>query len=355
MNHQTLIPTLGFLVAACADAPTAPGLVGTAGDPGAAVPISVMTQNMYVGADLDAVIAALLGGGDPTFALAVAVGEILGNDLDARIQGIAASIARHRPQVVGLQEVSEILVEVPAPPFPTPVSISQNFLARLVAALGARGLDYVVAAANTSFELDLTPLFGVPARLTDSDVLLVDRRVTLQDASNGSFPCPLCLPLGLFTIERGWARVDARMAGKDVTFLVTHLESGARPEIATLRAGQAQALAGMVAGIGHTVILMGDLNDQPGSMMSQVFAAAGFRDLWADHGSGSGPTCCRDPDLRGGAHDQRIDYVLARGGAAAGHGAGGIRIRIVDPALAAGGPVWTSDHAGLFATLPPVR
>jgi endonuclease/exonuclease/phosphatase family metal-dependent hydrolase len=310
-----------------------------------------------VGAHLDAVITALLAGGDPTLALALAVGEILGNDLDGRVQAMAANIAWHRPQVVGLQEVSNIVVELPSPPFPTPVSISQDFLTRLVAALGARGLDYVIAAVNTNFTFDLTTLFGAPARLTDQDVLLVDRSVTLQATSNGSFPCPLCLPLGFLTIERGWARADAWIAGREVTFIVTHLESGARPEIAALRAAQAQVLAAMIDGIGHQVILMGDLNDQPGSAMSQVFAAAGFRDLWAVHGTGDGFTCCRDPDLRGGTHDQRLDYILARGGAAngPGHGAGGIRVRIVDPALPAGGPLWASDHAGLFATLPPAN
>jgi len=228
-------------------------------------PLTVMSQNMYVGADLDALIGALLGGGDPGLALTLAVGELLANNLELRIAGMADQILLQRPQVIALQEVSAIRVELPVPPFPfpTPVSIAQDFLAQLLEALAARGLHYQVAAANENFTIDLTAVFGVPVRLTDREVLLVSPDIQVRSASNGTFPCPLCMPLGLFTIQRGWVRADIRVASKDMTIVATHPESGTGDAVTQLRTAQIGALIDMLASAGDPVVLLGDLNDRP--------------------------------------------------------------------------------------------
>jgi endonuclease/exonuclease/phosphatase family metal-dependent hydrolase len=345
------------LAVACTDQaplPTDPSVAAGAGP--AATPVTVMTQNMYVGTDVDAVIRALLGGGDPTLALLQAVNTLLANDLDTRLAAMADNIARHRPQVVALQEASRIELGIPSPPFPTPIWLSQDFVAQLLAALAARGLEYEVAAANQNFAIDLTPIFGVLVRLTDLEVLLVDHRVEVLATSHDSYSCPpLCVPLGFTTIVRGWARVDARIAGRPITFVGTHLESGSDPLTVALRAAQAQELAGTLSGVTNPVVLMGDLNDVPGSSMNAVFQQAGFTDLWTAAGSGSGNTCCHQPDLRARDLFKRIDYVMVRGGFQNGAGEiiGGARIEVVDPLLPAGGPLWPSDHGGLVAHLPP--
>ena len=347
------------LAAACTDQaplPTDPSLA--AGTTPAATPVTVMTQNMYVGADLDAVIRALLGGGDPIPALVQAVNTLLANDLDTRVAAMADNIARQRPQVVALQEVSGIVLELPSPPFPSPISVSQDFTVQLLAALAARGLEYEVAAANLNFTIDLTPLVGVPIRLTDQEVLLVDRRVEVLASSHAVFSCPpLCIPLSFGTIRRGWVRLDARIAGRAMTFVGTHLESGSDPLTSALRAAQAQVLAGMFSGVANPVVLMGDLNDVPGSPMDAAFQQAGFTDLWTAAGSGPGNTCCHHPDLRAGDLHKRIDYVMVRGGFRNGAGEiiGGARIGVIDPLLSAGGPLWPSDHGGLAAHLPPAK
>ena len=84
----------------CTDAPTAPmpdDLKASAG-----TPIVVMTRNMYVGADVDALIAALEGQGsiDPPTALAIALQTLAITDFPTRVAAMADEIVRHRPAAV---------------------------------------------------------------------------------------------------------------------------------------------------------------------------------------------------------------------------------------------------------------
>src|SRR6267154_517794 len=75
--------------------------------------VAVMTQNLYVGADVDAVIQALQSP-DPTVglgALIFAIQTVGKTDYPARAAAIADEIARARPHAVGLQEVSQIDID----------------------------------------------------------------------------------------------------------------------------------------------------------------------------------------------------------------------------------------------------
>src|SRR6185436_10441437 len=76
----------------------------------------------------------------------------------------------------------------------------------------------------------------------------------------------------------------------------------------------------MVATIGSSdrVVLMGDLNDTPGALMSGVLASSGFTDTWAAMHPGAGAdglTCCHVADLsdKFANFDHRIDYIWTRG------------------------------------------
>ena len=101
-----------LLVAACSDEPTSP--TGPFGPDAEAEPeapsgrfaeLTVMTQNMYVGADVDAVIAALATS-DPAeaqAALVSAIATLQETDFPARAAAIADAVAEARPNVVGLQ------------------------------------------------------------------------------------------------------------------------------------------------------------------------------------------------------------------------------------------------------------
>jgi len=344
----------------CTDAPTGP-TVPMPDDlkAGVGTPIVVMSRNMYVGADVDALIAALEGQGsfDPGTAMAIALQTLAVTDFPTRVAAMAEEIARIRPVAVGLQEVSQIDVSIPQ----LGAEVHQDFLASLLAALELRGLRYRVGASNQNF--NFTGIAGMSVALADADVLLVDDRVEMMNSGNGTYSCPgLCIPLSFGTLTRGWVRVDTRIAGKVVTFVSSHPESGAGTDLAMLRAGQlTELMAGLPAG--NAVILMGDLNDTPGSPMYQVLMGAGFTDLWAALRPGEpGWTCCHAADLQTSSLNQRIDYVMVRNGFLTGVGkpVGGARISLIDVAESdkAQGPyarIWPSDHAGVVATLPPAR
>lgn len=354
----TLSLSLLALAVACApDDPMAPDLDPSRhGPPGP--PITVMTRNMYIGADVDRVIAALAGmsGEDPQTALQAVLQEFVSTDLPARLNALAAEIAAERPHAVGLQEVSTLDVAVPGLP-----PISADFLAGLQQALALRGLAYhVVSNLNFNFSL-----FGGAIGLQDRDVLLVDASLPLLDQASGTFSCPpLCIPVpNLGNLTRGWVRAETKIAGRHLTIVSTHPESGDNPLIAGLRAGQMIELMATLGANGGPVILLGDLNDVPGSPLHQVLQGAGFVDVWASLRPGeAGYTCCHATDLRSGAFTKRIDYVMVRGGFLndAGQVVGGGRVKVIGESPAemvpgAFGAIWPSDHGGVVASLPPAR
>jgi endonuclease/exonuclease/phosphatase family metal-dependent hydrolase len=349
-----MLTTALLLLAACSDNLTAPSEPGLELRPGGfpAGPVVVMTRNMYVGADLDAVIGALVSPDpeDDQAALVTAIQTLLANDLVTRANALADEIARYRPHVVGLQEVSTIDITIP----PMDLDIHQDFLATLLGALQLRGLRYQVGASNLNFSL--TGILGLPVALQDFDVLLVDSRVKVLEASNAVFSCPpLCLPLGFGTIQRGWTRVDAQVAGRPITFVSTHPESGDQSPVPLVRAGQMAELMGLLGAAGP-VILMGDLNDVPGSDTYQVLQGAGFTDLWNVLGAGDGNTCCHNATLDAGSMVKRIDYLMTRGDLQLDHATARIERfglaaseRVTTPQ---GRSIWPSDHAGLVAAIP---
>ena len=323
-------------------------------------PIVAMTRNMYIGADVDRVIAALSGlsGEDPQVALAAVLQEFVVTDLPTRLGALAEEIARERPHVVGLQEVSTLSVNLP-PEFGFP-PLQANFLDGLIQALALRGLSYHTVS-NLNFQFSL---LGGGIGLVDRDVMLVNSSLTLIDQASGTFSCPpLCIPVsGLGTLTRGWVRATTRIGSRMVTFVSTHPESGDLPQIAALRAGQMQELAATLASRTGPVVLLGDLNDTPGSAMHQVLTGAGFVDVWQSIGSGVGNTCCHATHLQSGAFTKRIDYVMVRGGYLIGNGSvvSGAQVKLIGEAASerVQGPyglIWPSDHGGLVVSLPPAR
>jgi endonuclease/exonuclease/phosphatase family metal-dependent hydrolase len=151
--------------------------------------------------------------------------------------------------------------------------------------------------------------------------------------------------------------VLATVDGRPYQFASTHLESGNAAGLDQLRAVQASELAAAL-GTGTPTILMGDLNDQPGSPMYQALLGAGYTDLWTALRPGvKGFTCCHATDLSNqvAAFTQRIDYILARGLRSDGKPPqGSVAILGDQPSDRVMGPeglIWPSDHAGLAADL----
>jgi hypothetical protein len=330
----------------------------------AASQITVMSRNMYVGADIDPVLQAFVGG-DPAqiqAALQVAFAELQRTDFPTRINGIADEIGRNRPSVVGLQEVYQLHV-APGVIGPGSPQLDIDFLAALQQALAARSLPYVLAGLNTLTDVTL---FGGAVILTDHDALLIDPAhvAAAGPADAHIFAVNLgdLTPLP-FPVLRGYLTLPALVDGVPTLLVDSHTESGNGAGFTYLRSLQAQELA-VVAGLAPNAILMGDLNDTPDSPLYQELAAAGLTDTWVAMRPGvAGYSCCELPDLsnHNPVLDQRIDYVWTKGFAGpSGRPQGQITL-ISDNSsgLLAGafGSVWPSDHAGLVATflLPAVQ
>jgi len=196
MRWHQLLPAIlaaaAIPVAGCADSsPTASGdrvnasAQGHRGDDaGRPDAITVMAQNLYVGADVDAVIGAIVSPdqADDLPALIHAIETLQQTDFTARAIAIADEIARRRPHAVGLSEVSVIDIDLSG--FGMPVAVRLDFLAILRAELAERGLDYAVAASVQN--IAAAPLPGIS--LVDFDALLVDAgRVTVTAAGGQNF------------------------------------------------------------------------------------------------------------------------------------------------------------------------
>lgn len=355
----------GLLTAvACTDSPTgvsprldSPLLSEAAG----AQRVVVMTQNLYVGTDVDAVLAALISPdpSDDVPALFTAIETLGKTDFPTRAGAIADEIARERPHVVGFQEVSDIHVDLTG--FGVPLVINLEFLPIIEAQLAARGLHYTVAA--TIKNIDVTPVPGI--RLVDYDAILVNTELATVDfayAQNFTYNLGEIAP-GV-ELKRGFVEVGATIHGTRHFFVSTHLEPDiAGFDLSGLRAAQAYEIA-VVLGDSTPAFVMGDLNDRPGTPMYQVLQQAGFRDVWQElrpgvdgFTAGEGYTDEHRADLSNeqNGFTQRIDYIWARG---VGHPVAGLQGRITRygavPPDRVDGPyfkIWPSDHAGLVAEL----
>ena len=361
--NRCLLLVLAALVA-CVDDPSSPAVpmdvTAAAANRGRSLDradggITVMSQNLYVGADVDLVIGALASPDprDDFLALLFAIETLGKTDFPARAAAIADEIARRRPHAVGLQEVSVINIDLTG--FGVPIVVRLDFLTILRAELAERGLNYSVAA--TVQNIAAVPVPGIS--LVDFDALLVDAgRVTVTAAGGQNFTANVGPVAPGVALIRGWVWARTTVAGRPTTFVSTHAEAdlgGAR--LSNLRALQIGELIGTVTSDAR-VVLMGDLNDTPGSPMYEVLKRAGFTDVWAALQSGErGNTCCHVADLSNpvAALAKRIDYVFTRGWGGRGDDLSGEIARFGDvPADRVTGPaypIWPSDHAGLVATL----
>ncbi len=315
--------------------------------------VSVMTRNMYIGADVDAVIAAIAAG-DPAAAFAAlgtAIQTLAATDFPTRARGFAEEIGRRRPDVVGLQEVSKIDITLPGDPA---IDIHLDFLPTLLHELEIRHLPYAVARRNHNFSV--AP-YGGAVSVSDDDVILINTsRVTVLGTLGKVFNVNMP-PVGGLAIQRGWVGVDAAIGGQRYSIVSTHPESGSNPGLALIRAAQLDEIVTALASAPRAIVI-GDLNDGRGSPMYQVLQGGGFTDAWPALRPGvEGLTCCNAPDLSNPspAFTQTLDYVFAKG---LGNGTPGLQgsielvgirpwERLQGPAF----PIWPSDHAGVWAQL----
>lgn len=364
MRHFPLALGLA-LVAACsaeravpsgAD-PSTDGLAARASGAGTN-DLVVYSQNVYVGANVDAVLGSAPE--DLQANLFTALQTFAATNWPERAATIARFVADHRPDVVALNEVSTVTVTGLAPFFP---DTRVEFLPIFEAALAARGLDYVVAGQVANVDANLS-LGGPSIRLQDFDVVLTRRGIEVSNVSTGNYAAqvPVVLPAGSIDLVRGWVMADLSEGGRTVRFVASHLEP--QETSLALQLAQSSELVSRVASSPFPVVIAGDLNTDPLDAAPftsyKQFLAAGFQDAWlARVGApkATGFTCCESaPDLRNPFSDlfKRIDLILVR---AEGRG-GNSTVRPVSMTLVGDElaertvtGMWPSDHGGVIATL----
>jgi endonuclease/exonuclease/phosphatase family metal-dependent hydrolase len=324
-----------------------------------AVPVSVMTRNLYLGADLSGVIGALIyDPGSVPAAAGQVWADVQSTDFNVRAEALADEIEAAAPDLVGLQEVALWRTQIPADSLsahPRKARIVEyDFLKILLRALRDRDLRYRAVAVQTGTDVELPGITEdglVDIRFTDRDVILARNGVAATRHRRGNFETALVFPVGEgLRSERSWVSVDARVGDRRFRFISTHLEDGVEE---VQRAQLAEIMAGPAA-TDLPVVMVGDFNsdEDNGGYSPGVHAdavAAGLTDSWtAVHPGDPGLTWGHAPSLTdaGDSFTLRLDYVFHGSGVTTTEAA----IVGIDPALMVGG-LWPSDHGGLAVTL----
>lgn len=362
---------------------------------GSKADIHVMTQNQYLGADLDPIVAA----GTPEAVNAATIKALIdvsNNNYPERVQALAESILEKQPHLVALQEVFAFNC---LDPFDTgqcgafPNAFNDH-LALTMAALGDR---YTVAAEvrNLTLAPPVLPVPGIPVFLNSPApvfIQVIDRDVILARADVETTPVKFeCTKSSLdgcnynavarvsigdtdFNVERGFVGVDTTIAGVDYRFINTHLEVkllGGNPAAAILQPAQATELW---LAILHTLdptkrlLVAGDFNSSPADV-SPIPVPTAYQqltngvlingsplpfkltDMWTLRpGKPEGFTCCELADLSNAPsqHHERVDLVLAFPAPANSVKANVLNADVDDKTVSG---LWPSDHASVSAEL----
>lgn len=369
--------------------------------------ISVLTQNQYLGADLNPIAAApnLLAFNQ---AVLDALAQAAANDFPIRAQLLAEWIADRRPHLVGLQEVFEFQCMDLLPPAagqgcddPAIAGAFNDHLSLTTDALTALGETYLVGASVQNLDLTIPVdtnsdfLPDVLVFVTDHDVILArgDGITSMapvpysafcgRPSADGGPGCNYTIvaeastAVGPIAFERGWVGLDVTVAGKDYRFVNTHLEvmepDPANPLSAVFQAAQAGELIAVLGAStppGRSLIVAGDINSSPADTVIPgplplpppfdagiyppyiQFVGAGFMDVWTLRpGDAPGPTCCQFSDLSNlqSVLDERIDMIFS-----AEIPAKVKKVRVVGDSVSEKSEafgLWPSDHGQVGAEL----
>lgn len=324
------------------------GLGAACGGDGEAPTVTVMSRNMYLGADLGVVLEPEPGAN--LLELIDQVWEdIVASDLPIRAEAMADEILAAEADLVGLQEAMRYELAGDDP-------LSLDFVQLLLRALEERGEEYELVVDQVQFGGSFPTSFG-EVSLEDRDAIIVRAAagLELEDASSGQFGTAFEVPNplgGTVRVIRGWTAVNVIPPDAEpFRFVNTHLEAFDE----AIRVEQATELLADPLSTELPVVLVGDLNSAaPGGPAYELVLDDGtLLDAWVEAGAAdAGLTCCWEGDLRTqDSLDSRIDLVLV---------SEEITVEAVDVvgedpadrvATAAGEALWPSDHAGVVAIL----
>ncbi|MEE8362079.1 MAG: endonuclease/exonuclease/phosphatase family protein [Gemmatimonadales bacterium] len=328
--------------------------------------LTIMTYNLYIGTDVDRVLASPPDEFDQRVQEALAT--FIATDYGERSGAIADLIMEANPHVVGLQEVYVISTQgIAGLP-----DMTVDFLQILMAQLAGRGLDYQVVAQEMLTNPQL-PVGAGGVGLVDSDVLLVRGDVPFDNAEAVVYQAKLTVPFGPTTLDilRGYTAADVRVGGKRYRVVNTHFEP--KQPVPQIQQAQAGELLAALAEAHDPVVVVGDLNSGP----ADADPAAPYNQLRADHFTDAwlkrvprgrrfsdlGYTCCQAADLQNATSQlvERIDLIMVRNDfdflPRSVVGPSWVEIVGDEQADRTASGLWPSDHAGVVATfrLPTMR
>lgn len=367
--------------------------------------IVVMTQNQYLGADLNPIIAAgnLV---EYNEAALEAIAAIAAKNAPERMAALADTIRERSPHLVGLQEVFRFECEetgtIPGACLWFDAAMNDH----LQLTMDALGGDYYVAGVvdnltipDADFSLPGLPAFLDLDLVPDVFVKVYDRDVIL--ARNDVVAVPSALPciggkpsadgcnyfvigeadaIGeTIRVQRGFVAVDATVGGMPYRFVNTHLEvqfPSPAPEAPLIQAAQATELVATLSlfppPAGTTTIVAGDINSSPadpvfwappgfdayppylqlamGVDLTGAPIAPPYSDSWTLRpGKPPGLTCCEASDLLNAVsiHDERVDVVFTFPQPSR------VKANVMnnDPEDKTASGLWPSDHSGVVVRL----
>ncbi|UDY34517.1 endonuclease/exonuclease/phosphatase family protein [Dermatobacter hominis] len=201
-----------------------------------------------------------------------------GPDGIVSLDRIAATIRAADADVIGLQEVDRHFAE------------RSSFVDQATYLAEALEMDLVFGA-----NIDLDPLVvGQPRRQYGTAIL---SRLPLTASGN------TLLPRAPTSEQRGLLHASVTVEGTDVTVFVTHLQHDSPTE----RLAQVNAITAELDATGGNVVLLGDLNAEPGSPEIEHLVDT-LSDAWTTGGFGPGYTFSSVLPFK------RIDYVMSSDG-----------------------------------------
>jgi hypothetical protein len=366
--------------------------------------LTVMTRNLYLGADLSPALQAtdVNGAVDAAFQIEQQVHRTQYPTVRAAL--LANEIKKRKPDIVGLQEAAlwrtgpYDLGAVTTGPKATQVDPQGgDFLSDLLTQLNKGGkkgkkaaasakkkappLRYRIAVVKTEFDFELPVNKGTGGlsvcpdqchneRLTMRDAILVRKGVKTSNASSGTFNALLRVKVGgvlNVDVTRGWAAVDAKVKGKKVHVVDSHFEAfdsgasntgsdGKTYPKGGIREAQAKQLIapGGPSTSKHPTLLIGDFNsdspvhgDQvdPGDALAYRALLAGG---WSERAFTPPPfgCCIQDPNLSnpsatGVTH--RVDHIMSNTK----------KLKFKKGGLTStfANGLWSSDHFGVWSQL----
>jgi endonuclease/exonuclease/phosphatase family metal-dependent hydrolase len=342
------------LLAAVVVAPAAPAASHkTKAKPKPKPDVTVMSRNLYLGADIIKAVAATSVDQEEqqVQTLHQTVDQ---TNFPLRAKAIAKEVAANKPDLIGLQEVARYYrgADGVHDGVKNSTTVLYDFLKTVQKEIRAKGLSYKVVSEQTEIDLEVPSADGYDLRLKLGNAVLARTGTAAKvkvlkplSANFKSKQLTVTLPDQTYTLTRGWAGMDGQVAGRKFRFIDPHAEAYS-DEAATAQFKELLKTGAKSKTL--PTIMAGDFNSDPTAKGAKAggynaVIKAGFKDT-----SKRQNTCCQDEKLDnpGSKLTQWIDHIVVRPAAKV------LKTVVVGnkPGDKIGG-LWPSDHAGLVAKL----